>query len=233
VACWLHVEDQPPRLAAGAASIGSGTCLAGILSMTASGLRGGVLILIGQALSLCLFTLVAGMRARRANAASPQLTPPASSQDQRETPRLRAAWTICRLNLAGIPGLAMFPGLLLVMMGLVESSREFVGGWLIAVLVVWLVLALSGGAIIRSNSVAEFAGVRVNGRPPDSGESGDAGEQTCERSGANDLTGRELAAILPLIAVSLCLGLAPQYVLDRIDPALSRLTSGIVSRETP
>jgi hypothetical protein len=42
-----------------------------------------------------------------------------------------------------------------------------------------------------------------------------------------------LAAIVPLIAASLWLGLAPQYVLDRVDPTLSRLTPGIVAREVP
>jgi NADH-quinone oxidoreductase subunit M len=240
VACWLHAEDQPSRIAAGTASIGSGACLAGILSMTSSGLRGGVLILIGQALSLSLYALLAGMRARRVipvgptmNAAPEGATGRSGKPGLCETPRLRAAWTFCRLSLAGIPGLAMFPGLLLVVMGLVDSSREFVGGWLIAVLVLWLVLALAGGAVLRTNDVAEFARTRGAAVDPNSGEFGCAGEQPCGQNRATDLTMRELAAILPLIVASLWLGLAPQYVLDRVDPVLSWLTPGIVGRETP
>jgi NADH-quinone oxidoreductase subunit M len=233
VACWLHAEDQPSRLAAGAASIGSSVCLAGILSMTASGLRGGMLILIGQALSLSLYALLNGMRVRRASASRSQATPVAWPQVERESARLRAAWTFCRLNLAGIPGLAMFPGFLLVAMGLVESSREFAGGWLIAVLVLWFVLALAGGALLRSDNVVEFVRIRAAPVDPNSGEFGYDEAPSRQRTGTNDLTRRELAAILPLFVCSLWLGLAPQYVLDRVDPALSRLTPGMVGRETP
>jgi NADH-quinone oxidoreductase subunit M len=224
VGCWLHAEDQPSRIAAGTASIGSGVCLAGILSMTASGLRGGVLILIGQGLALSLYALSSGMRARRAHRAGPTMYAASEGAASRSgkpgslekpgfcaTPRLSAAWTFCRLNLAGLPLLAMFPGLLLVIMGLVESSREFVGGWLIAVLVMWLVLALAGGAILRS----------------------DIEEQPRPGIRPDDLNGREMAAILPLIVASLWLGLSPQSILNRVDPALSRLTQGVVDRETP
>jgi NADH-quinone oxidoreductase subunit M len=233
VACGLHAEDRPSRIAAGAASIGSSACLTGFLSMTASGLRGGMLILIGQALSLSLYALLSGMRVRRASASKPHATPVAWPQDERETPRLRAAWTFCRLNLSGIPGLAMFPGFLLVAMGLVESSREFAGGWLIAVLVLWLVLALAGGALLRSDIVVEVAGIRAAAADPNSGEFGYHEAPSRERTATSDLAGRELAAILPLIAASLWLGLAPQFVLDRVDPALSRLTPGMTGRETP
>jgi NADH-quinone oxidoreductase subunit M len=173
------------------------------------------------------------MQTRRAHRSKPFATPAAFLQDERGTPRLSTAWTFCRLSLAGLPGLAMFPGLLLVIMGLVESSREFVGGWLIAVLVLWLVLALAGGAILRSNNAAEVARIRVDDDTPDSGAFGCAEGPLRERTRTNDLSGRELAAIAPLIVASLWLGLAPQYVLDRVDPALSQLTPGIVGRETP
>ena len=229
VACWLHAEDQPARIAAGVASIGSGVCLAGVLSMSASGLRGAVLVLIGQAASLALYAVLIGMRSRRVNHGSP---------------RLRAAWTFSVLGLAGIPGLAMFPGYLLVIMGLVESARAFIGGWLIAVLVLWLVLALSAGAILRRRDVAEFARIRANdGGTPNSGlcfahsrrreHSGCVPEPFQQKAQSNDLNRRELAAVVPLIVASLWLGLAPQYVLDRVDPTLSRLAPGIVGREAP
>lgn len=240
VACWLHAEDQPSRILAGVAVMGSGVSLTGFLSMTASGVRGGVLILIGQALSLTLYALVSSMLARRGTVAGATRSAAREVWEERAlkwspggAPRLRAAWTFCRLNLAGVPGLAMFPGFLLVILGLVESAREFVGGWLIAVVVLWLVLALAGGAVLRSNTVAEAVGKRDHCRSQNSGEFGDSDAEVREGTRTNDLSGRELAGVVPLVVAILWLGLAPQSVLDRIDPTLAGLTSGIVSREAP
>jgi NADH-quinone oxidoreductase subunit M len=187
IALWLYAEEDAARLAAGSAILAGCLCLTGLLTITASGLRGGLLLLMGSTPSLALYSLVLGIARRGGSRAGV----PASSG-------LRAAWTFAVLGLAGIPGLAMFPGLLLIVIGIVESSRVFPGGWLIVLLTVWLALALAAAGLLRRSVL------------PD----GEAGS----RSGR--CSARDLAGLAPLILVILWLGLAPQTFLNAVDSSL-------------
>jgi NADH:ubiquinone oxidoreductase subunit 4 (subunit M) len=83
----------------------------------------------------------------------------------------------------------------------VESSREFPGGWLIAVLSVWLALALAGAGLLRTLSHPHDGWLEAAFRQP-------------------SLSVRDLAGILPLVAAILWLGLSPQTFLNCADASL-------------
>ena len=187
IALWLYAEEEAARLAAGAAILAGCLCLTGLLTITASGLRGGLLLLMGSMLSLTLYSLVLGIERRRDSQAG-----------VRALSGLRAAWTIAVLGLAGIPGLAMFPGLFLIVIGIVESSRVFPGGWLIVLLTVWLALALAGAGLLRGSARPDGAAASKAGR----------------------CNARDLAGLAPLILAILWLGLAPQTFLNAVDSSL-------------
>jgi len=112
----------------------------------------------------------------------------------RSQPRRRALLLFAMLALIGAPGLSGFSGATISLLGIFQQS-----GWLaIAALLGLLIVAW---AVLR---------LWPTGLSPQSAISPD--------QGAGDLTLRDCAALAPIVAAIIWIGINPQFIADRIEP---------------
>ena len=102
----------------------------GALSQTVSGIVGATLLLLAHAVCWMLYVLG---------------SPETGSSMPLTTGQRQQPWILVMLALAGVPGLALFPGLLLMFLG-ISASPVTVASWLAMLLLYWLVIAISGWA---------------------------------------------------------------------------------------
>lgn len=201
VSLWAH--DRPRGAVALAPAFAACLCAAAFLSASGPAVRGGFLLAIGQALSLALWLIVSGHRHDSADA------PTGPSQATRQITVLpRGLQALASLSLAGMPGLAVFPGIFLILMSAAELERWFTGAWLLAV------LGLGAGWLMFAASLMQELGAA-------SGAATDA-SLVRTRSASGILAGALL------IAAVLALGLRPQHVLDAANPALPEFARSLV-----
>jgi NADH-quinone oxidoreductase subunit M len=186
------------RLVAYGTVAGVGLIVVGFFGFTSQGITGGILEMVNHALTTgALFLLVGMVFERRRTYAISQL-----GGLQAAMPVL--GWVLMAVILAdiGLPGLNGFVGELLVLIGTFITHR-----W-------WAVVATTGavfGAIYLL-----WAYQRVFHGPAQA-----------VNAGLRDMTWAERATVAPLLAAIVFIGVYPQPVLSRIEPAVDHLVAHI------
>ncbi len=195
--CALAAGELSRVVAFGSLSILSFVPL-GLGSLTSEGLHGAAALLVGHGLVLgMLFVAVGGLRDRAGH-----LDLPRWGGLYRRAPVLAAFFTAALLAVVGLPGLAVFPGVVLVLLG------AFARAPLTAVLA-------AGGLVLGASWVVRVV-LQVCLREPVV----DLGDNPA-------ITAPELGVMVPLGALVLALGLYPQPLLVMGRTVLDALLAAI------
>ncbi|MEX0716224.1 MAG: NADH-quinone oxidoreductase subunit M [Planctomycetaceae bacterium] len=221
-----------------------GICLAGIFSLTQTGLSGAVLLLVTHGLGIALFLSLIGLLERRYR--TRDMEPFGGLAARR--PRLAGALAFAALTLAGAPGLGTFLGETLAVMGVYRGFAP--GGThlprtalaLVATLLVaWALFGMIGrilrgrfrepgsGMIYASQSGTSPLPFRdgMRGASPDDGDSVVAIPLPPRAPAApRDASWSDLCPLLPMAAAVIWLGTMPQFFLDETGPAVDRALAG-------
>ena len=190
------MQTDVKRLVAYSSVSHMGFVILGIFTLTPEGSSGAVLQMVNHGLSTGLLFFAVGMLYERTH-----------TRDMGEmgglatiTPWIAATFLVASLSSIGLPGLNNFVGEFLVILGSFGADR-----WLGAAAVTGVVL----GAIYMLWAYQKTF----------------QGPETERHRGVLDIVPREVAAVVPVIAVMLVLGLYPRVALDRINPS----TEGVVA----
>ena len=188
------MQTDLKRLVAYSSVAHLGFIVLGTFAVTSQALTGSVVQMVNHGVSTgALFLLVGMIYERRRTRAIADLR-----GLQSVAPAFAAAFTVVMLSSIGVPGLNGFVGEFLVLIGSFETAR-----W-------WTVVAATG--VILAALYLLWAYQRVFHGEPDEANRGFA-----------EMTVREGAAVLVLVAVIGFTGLYPKPMLDRIEPAVDRL----------
>jgi NADH-quinone oxidoreductase subunit M len=195
------VQKDLKRLVAYSSVAHLGFIVLGTFAFTTQGLSGGVLQMINHGLSTgALFLLVGMIYDRRHTRLISELR-----GLQKPAPVLAAVFTVVMLSSIGVPGLNGFVGEFLILIGTFVTHR-----W-------WAVVATSG--VILAAVYLLWAYQRVfHGEPDEANAS------------IPDMTWRERATMLPLVALIVFLGVYPKPILDRINPSVETLLNHVEQR---
>jgi len=201
-ACVALVQDDIKKLVAYSSVSHLGFCTLGIFSLNAAGLQGATIQMVNHGVSTgLLFLLVGVIYERRHTRLISEFGGLAKSM-----PRFSAVLVFVCLASAGLPGLNGFVGEFLVLIGSYQAST-------------WAAVGAASGVILAAAYLLWMVR-RVLFGPITSDKNRDL----------EDLTGREWAYLLPLLALVIWLGLYPkpflettagatEVVLERIDHA--------------
>ena len=192
------VQRDLKRLVAYSSIAHLGFIVLGTFALTTQGLSGGVLQMVNHGLSTAgLFLLVGMVMDRRHTRLISEL-----GGLQKTMPLLAGVFTLVMLSSIGLPGLNGFVGEFLILVGSFVTRR-----W-------WAVVATSG--VVLAAVYLLWAYQRVfHGRP------------TGENESLPDMTWRERAAMAPLVALIVFLGVYPKPALDRINPSVRSLVEHV------
>jgi len=186
------------RLVAYATIVDVGFIVLGIFAFSQQGVSGGVMEMVNHGLTTGAIFLLAGMLwERRGTLRFRDL-----GGIQRSAPVLAAVFLIVVLSAIGLPGLNGFVGEFLVLVGTFITHR-----W-------WAVVATT--AIITGAIYLLWAYQRVFHGPA-----------TGENTAVADMSWRELAAVTPLLAGILFLGIYPKPFFDRVNPSVDHLLTHV------
>jgi NADH-quinone oxidoreductase subunit M len=181
-----------------------GFVILGIFTFTVEGTSGAVMQMVNHGLSTGLLFFVVGMLYERTH-----------TRDIAEmgglakvTPWIAAAFLVATLSSIGLPGLNNFVGEFLVILGSFGADR------------VLGAIAVSG--VVLSAIYMLWAYQRTFQGPEPEPE---------RRRGLIDMVPREVAAVVPVVAAMLVLGVAPNLALDRINPASEGVVAWVNSVE--
>jgi NADH-quinone oxidoreductase subunit M len=142
----------------------------------------------------------------------------------RRTPLLAAMTVLLALSSIGLPGLNGFVGEFLILLGMFQrawSDAPAEWAWQFRAIAVLAVSGVVLGAWYMLSLVQRvFFGPL---REPVLGEA-------MPQAAVQDLSPREVAALAPLVAMALWIGLFPRTFLDPMGPTLDRLTQPAIER---
>jgi NADH-quinone oxidoreductase subunit M len=175
-----------------------GFIILGTFALTTQGIQGGVLQMVNHGLSTGALFLLVGMISDRRHTREIA----ALKGLQRSAPILAGVFTVVMLSSIGLPGLNGFVGEFLILVGSFLTRR-------------WFTVIAAVGVILAALYLL-WAYQRVfHGEPDD------------ENAEVPDLTWQEGLVMAPLVGLIVLLGVFPQPVLDRIEPAVDRLVAHI------
>lgn len=196
-----------------------GFCMLGIFALNRTGIDGGVLQMINHGLSTGgLFALV-GMLYERYHTREIK----AYGGLARRLPVLSFFMLLMTLSSIGLPGMNGFAGELLILVGAFQRA--------------WAQHLVGPAFVYRAVSVLAVFGVVLGAwymlwlyqrvffgpvREPEVEHDGDS------EAAVQDLSGREIASLVPLVVLIFWIGLQPSFFLDRMGPTLNRLTEGVM-----
>jgi NADH-quinone oxidoreductase subunit M len=194
------MQTDVKRLVAYSSVSHMGFVILGIFTFTMQGTSGAVMQMVNHGLSTGLLFFVIGVLYERTHTRDLSDMGGLASV----TPWIAAAFLVATLSSIGLPGLNNFVGEFLVILGSFGADR-FLG----AVAVTGVVLA----AIYMLWAYQRaFQGPGAE-----------------RHRGLVDLLPRELAAVVPVVAVMLVLGVAPNLALDRINPSSADVVAWVRS----
>jgi NADH-quinone oxidoreductase subunit M len=175
-----------------------GFIVLGTFALTTQGIQGGVMQMVNHGISTgALFLLVGMIYDRRHTREIAAL-----KGLQKSAPLLAGVFTVVMLSSIGLPGLNGFAGEFLILVGSFLTRR-------------WFTVVAAVGVILAALYLL-WAYQRVfHGEPDD------------DNAGTPDLTWREGLVMAPLLGLIVFLGVYPKPMLDRIEPAVSRLVTHI------
>ena len=195
------MQTDLKRLVAYSSVAHLGFIVLGTFALTTQGLSGGVLQMVNHGLSTgALFLLVGMIYERRHTREIAELQGLQSSM-----PVMAVVFTVVMFSSIGLPGLNGFVGEFLILVGSFAAHR-----W-------WAVVATAG--VILAALYLLWAYQRVFHGSPEG-----------ENATLTDMTLRERAVMAPLLALIVFLGVYPQPVLDRINPAVERLVGHVEAK---
>ena len=170
----------------------------GIFAMTSQGQSGSTLYMVNHGFSTGALFLIAGFMITRRGSARID----AYGGVQKVAPLLAGTFLIAGLSGLGLPGLSSFVSEFLVLVGTftrykVPAVIGTVGIILAAVYILWMYQRTMNGPTVE----------KVDGMP--------------------DLSGREIVAVAPVIALIVALGFFPKPVLDVINPSVQQTLSRV------
>lgn len=175
-----------------------GFVVLGIASLTKQGLTGSVFTMVSHGLTTgALFALVGMMYDRRHTRDIS-----AFGGLWKSVPLIGGAFLIATFASIGLPGFSGFVGEYLSMLGAFATHR-------------WYVSVAATGVIFAALYLL-WAYQRVFTGEPDG-----------DNAKMKDMSFREGLCVVPLLLISLYMGLAPQFFLDRINPSVEKLTAHI------
>ncbi len=196
-----------------------GFCMLGIFALNRTGIDGGVLQMINHGLSTGgLFALV-GMLYERYHTREIK----AYGGLARRLPVLSFFMLLMTLSSIGLPGMNGFAGELLILVGAFQRA--------------WAQHLVGPAFVYQAASVLAVFGVVLGAwymlwlyqrvffgpvREPEIEHDGDS------EAPIQDLSGREIASLVPLVVLIFWIGLQPSFFLDRMRPTLDRLTEGVM-----
>lgn len=175
-----------------------GFVVLGIASLTQQGLSGSIFTMVSHGLTTGALFAIVGMLYDRRHTREIS----AFGGLMKSVPVLSGAFLIATFASIGLPGFSGFVGEFLSMLGAFSTHR-------------WYVAVAATGVIFAALYLL-WAYQRVF-----------TGEPNEENAKMKDITPRELMCVVPLLALSLYLGLAPQFMLDRINPSVKKLSEHI------
>jgi len=196
------MQSDVKRLVAYSSVSHMGFVMLGIFTFTVEGTSGAVMQMVNHGLSTGLLFFAVGMLYERTH-----------TRDIGEmgglakvTPWIAATFLVASLSSIGLPGLNNFVGEFLVILGSFDADRVLgtvavAGVVLAAIYMLW--------AYQRTFQ----------------------GPQTERHRGLLDMVPREIAAVVPVVAVMLVLGLYPRVALDRINPSSQSVVAWVRSVE--
>jgi NADH-quinone oxidoreductase subunit M len=184
------MQTDLKRLVAYSSVSHMGFVILGIFTLTSEGTSGAVIQMVNHGLSTgLLFFLVGALYERTHTREMPQMGGLATV-----TPRLAAVFLVATLSSIGLPGLNNFVGEFLVLLGAFGVDRV-------------LGAVAASGVVLGAIYMLWAYQKTFQGPEPE------------RWRGLADLVPREMAAVAPVVAVMLFVGLYPKPVLDRIDPS--------------
>ncbi|MBI2169734.1 MAG: NADH-quinone oxidoreductase subunit M [Actinobacteria bacterium] len=190
-ALMATVQPDIKRLIAYSSVAHLGFVVLGLFALTTQGMAGGVFTMIAHGLNTgALFLLVGMIYERRHTRQIADLR-----GLWKVAPRLGGLFLVAAFASVGLPGLSGFVGEFLVLLGAFLTQRPYavisaVGVILAAVYLLW--------AYQRAFT----------------------GEPEGENAEMTDLNFREMATVVPLVLLSLVLGVYPKPILERVEPSL-------------
>jgi NADH-quinone oxidoreductase subunit M len=192
------MQKDLKRLVAYGSLAGVGFIVVGLFGFTSQGITGGILEMVNHTLVTgALFLLVGMVWERRRTYAFSQL-----GGLQRATPILGWVFMVVILADLGLPGLNGFIGELLVLIGTFITHR-----W-------WAVVATSGAVLGAVYLLWAYQRVFH-------------GPAQAVNATLKDMTWAERVAVAPLLAAIIFIGVYPQPVLSRMEPAVDHLVAHI------
>ena len=175
-----------------------GFIVLGTFALTTQGIQGGVVQMVNHGISTGALFLLVGMIYERRHTREIS----ALKGLQRSAPILAGVFTVVMLSSIGLPGLNGFAGEFLILVGSFLTRR-------------WFTVVAAVGVILAALYLL-WAYQRVFHGEPDEDD-----------AATPDLTWREGAIMAPLLGLIVFLGVYPQPMLDRIEPAVERLVTHI------
>jgi NADH-quinone oxidoreductase subunit M len=178
-----------------------GFVVLGTFALTTIGIEGGLFTMVSHGLTTgALFLLVGILYDRRHTR---QID--AFGGVWKSAPKLGGIFLAVTFASIGLPGLSGFVGEFLSLLGTFVSHRPYA------------IFAAAGVILAAVYMLWSFQRVFT-------------GEPTGENATVADMNKVELATVLPLLALSLFLGIYPQPLLDRVEPSVKALISHVESR---
>ncbi len=194
-------QDDIKKLVAYSSVAHLGFCMLGMFALNEAGISGSLLQMINHGLSTGALFLLVGMIYERYH--TRQMADYGGMASRLKL--MAVFWVFITMASIGLPGLNGFVGETLTMMGMYSFQRPEVPGWLLSglatggiVLGAWYMLML-----LRRVFFGELKEPAHEGHGP-----------------IGDLNGREIAALAPIAALCLFLGVWSQSFLDTVRPDL-------------
>jgi NADH-quinone oxidoreductase subunit M len=178
-----------------------GFVVLGIFALTTPGLQGGVFTMVSHGLTTgALFLLVGILYDRRHTRDIADF-----GGVWKSAPRLGGVFLAVTFASIGLPGLSGFVGEFLALVGTFVTHRPYA--------------VVSAVGVILAAVYLLWAFQRVF-----------TGEPTGENATIRDMDRRELVTVVPLLVLSLALGVYPKPLLDRVEPSVKALLGHVESR---
>jgi len=178
-----------------------GFVVLGTFAITTVGIQGGLFTMVSHGLTTGALFLLVGILYDRRHTREID----AFGGVWKAAPKLGGIFLAVTFASIGLPGLSGFVGEFLALIGTFVVHRP------------WAILSAAGVILAAVYMLWSFQRVFT-------------GEPSGENATFRDLSGLELATLLPLLGLSLFLGLYPKPLLERVEPSVKALVSHVESR---